>query len=503
MNINYYYQIINWGVILMNDKALLMAHTANVNKFVTITSLLGTIACLALARFSIISTYIPCLILIISSCISAVLMYKKVDEKIIMVQLLFFLYVFLYALIKDLPHSVIAFLMLGLCFTTTYFRKWLVLICGILMSSIFIHLQLAKEMYSYKDFSVQLAAILFCTECLFLLTKWGVGLIKTATEKEEQANTLLIDLQNTMDTIKSNTLVLNNDIAECHTNLEHIQETSDGIVATVQEVTKGVLGQAESTSEINSMMSDAQEKISEVIKYSKKLSEVSSIASNVVTEGSAKINNMSNQMNVINSSSTESLLTVEELQSNMDEVITFLSGITEIAKQTNLLALNAAIEAARAGETGKGFAVVAAEVRKLAEQTSSTVKQIDQVMTKIKAKTLKVVDKVKDGNIATNEGAVLITDVTEAFKKIQLSFKDIDSNIANEIKMIENASSIFAKIHQETESIASIAEEHSSATEEMLATMEQQSESIKLIYSSMQEISKSSESLQGIIKNNN
>ena len=181
--------------------------------------------------------------------------------------------------------------------------------------------------------------------------------------------------------------------------------------------------------------------------------------------------------------STEFPLTVR-LQSNMDEVITFLSGITEIAKQTNLLALNAAIEAARAGETGKGFAVVAAEVRKLAEQTSSTVKQIDQVMTKIKAKTLKVVDKVKDGNIATNEGAVLITDVTEAFKKIQLSFKDIDSNIANEIKMIENASSIFAKIHQETENIASIAEEHSSATEEMLATMEQQSESINL-YSSM------------------
>ena len=165
MNINYYYQIINWGVILMNDKALLKAHTANVNKFVTITSLLGTIACLALARFSIISTYIPCLILIISSCISAVLMYKKVDEKIIMVQLLFFLYVFLYALIKDLPHSVIAFLMLGLCFTTTYFRKWLVLICGILMSSIFIHLQLLKRCIAIK-ISVSTSSILFAP-CLF------------------------------------------------------------------------------------------------------------------------------------------------------------------------------------------------------------------------------------------------------------------------------------------------------------------------------------------------
>ena len=120
-------------------------------------------------------------------------------------------------------------------------------------------------------------------------------------------------------------------------------------------------------------------------------------------------------------------------------------------------------------------------------------------MTKIKVKTQKVVDKVKDGTVATNEGAILITDVTEGFKKIQSSFKDIDTNIADELKMIENTSSIFSKIHVETESIASISEEQSAATEEMLATMDEQSASINLIYSSMQEIKKASENLQSIV----
>lgn len=193
----------------MNDETLLKSHTMKVNKFVAIISMLESITCLVLAILSILLTYIPFLLLTISSFTNAILIYKKIHEKIIMLVLLIFLYVFLCILIMGLPNSVTTFIMLGLCFTTTYFRKWLVLIYGFFMSGVLIYSQIVKAIFSYQDFCLQLASILFSTACLFLLTKWGVELIKIATEKEEQANTLLIDLHKTMDTIKLTTLALN------------------------------------------------------------------------------------------------------------------------------------------------------------------------------------------------------------------------------------------------------------------------------------------------------
>ena len=54
--------------------------------------------------------------------------------------------------------------------------------------------------------------------------------------------------------------------------------------------------------------------------------------------------------------------------------------ISEIASETALLSLNASIEAARAGEAGKGFAVVATQIQKLAEQSDSASKKIDDIV---------------------------------------------------------------------------------------------------------------------------
>lgn len=103
------------------------------------------------------------------------------------------------------------------------------------------------------------------------------------------------------------------------------------------------------------------------------------------------------------------------LSEEINQVTTF---IKEIADETKMLGLNAAIEAARAGEAGRGFGVVAEEIRKLSDESKSTVPKINKLTDSIKSKVEAASEKSRGSLGSSQEQAAATQEITASIEEI-------------------------------------------------------------------------------------
>ncbi len=141
--------------------------------------------------------------------------------------------------------------------------------------------------------------------------------------------------------------------------------------------------------------------------------------------------------------------------SEIENIITIIDNITE---QTNLLSLNASIEAARAGESGKGFSVVAEEIRKLAEKSASSTKEIDRIIKEILAETNETSLFISDSSNEIQTGMHQLSDSKVAFEKIATNAGDINNKIedlqSSIIEIKSEAEQVSANMENINESIS-------------------------------------------------
>lgn len=188
------------------------------------------------------------------------------------------------------------------------------------------------------------------------------NLVKLIMEDSQDMTAASEELSAIVEEVSSKAEAIDEAVNNITAGMQESSATTEEISASVQEV----------DSSINILSSKAMEGSNNANEFKGRATEVKNNSEKAITETrnlyDIKQNNMENAI---------------EDGKVVDSIKIMADTIGSIAQQTNLLALNAAIEAARAGEQGRGFAVVAEEVRKLAEQSSEAVINIQDTIVKV------------------------------------------------------------------------------------------------------------------------
>ncbi len=286
---------------------------------------------------------------------------------------------------------------------------------------------------------------------------------------------------------------------EMSATTEQSAETVTEISNTVTEIARGASDQAELTQN----GAEKADKLGMIIEndqtYLYTMNQVTEDMTGIVNKGMEDIKYLSDKTEDNNTAGMEIQQVIMKTDASAKKIGNASSVIASIADQTNLLALNAAIEAARAGDAGKGFSVVAEEIRKLAEQSADSTKEIDAAITDLLDNSENAVQTIEKMLLVIKKQS---ESVETNRKNYEMILKAI-SNVSGAVNDL-NASGIQmqtmkADILDAMQSLSAIAEENSASTEEVTAAMEEQTASMAEIANASEELAKLTEDLQDTV----
>lgn len=257
-------------------------------------------------------------------------------------------------------------------------------------------------------------------------------------------------------TVHSTNQVLHGVVAE-------LSEGSVQVAGAAAQVSSSSQSLAQGSSEQAASLEETSASSEEINAMAHKNSDHSRVAADLMTKSQSKFARA-------NVSLDQSVVAMDEINTQSDKISKIIRTIDEIAFQTNILALNAAVEAARAGEAGMGFAVVADEVRNLAQRCAQAAKDTATLIEES-------IIKSNDGKMKVDQVAAAIREITAESEKVKTLVDEVHLGSQEQARGIDQIGKAITQMEQVTQQTAARAEESASAAEELNA----QSEALKEI----------------------